>query len=368
MHSAVLTFNADCAVFPPNTLFRLREVHKEGSWQGPGGVCPQQRLLVVSATYHQARAHQGEDAEGKLCGNVATLLSYASRTAYVKGLDDILLHPVLSMAQEFDRELEWRDWKGMGYTLRSEWKYVSGIAKPLAGCTPGTRDAQNGGKTVNDFMSEANKFIKQRRDSHVETCTLPEEYAFLTESEVIAIRLYSGPAYQPINGFLRAIGCITGAFRTALATHPALTFAATVSHVCSGIRKLAAVATMSEMAEPLWRGVRGELPKSFWVADSQGIICATDLAFMSTSRHRQTPIRYMSDSAANVLWELQPAAQSDVAYHQGADISTLSMFAGEKEVLFPPCTMLVAKQITPQYTIQEEGKSFVPIAATPCFV
>ena len=42
---------------------------------------------------------------------------------------------------------------------------------------------------------------------------------------------------------------------------------------------------------------------------------------------------------SNVLWELQPRAQSDVAFHRGADIKMLSQFAAEDEVLFPPCTI-----------------------------
>ena len=31
--------------------------------------------------------------------------------------------------------------------------------------------------------------------------------------EIVAIRLYTGPAYQPINEFLRQIGRVTGEFR-----------------------------------------------------------------------------------------------------------------------------------------------------------
>ena len=64
------------------------------------------------------------------------------------------------------------------------------------------------------------------------------------------------------------------------------------------------------------------------------------MAFMSTSLLRSTPIAYLGDGN-NVLWELEPQLQSDVAFHRGADISMLSQFAAEDEVLFPPCTMLV---------------------------
>ena len=40
------------------------------------------------------------------------------------------------------------------------------------------------------------------------------------------------------------------------------------------------------------------------------------------------------------MWLWQPREQSDDAFHRGADISMLSQFKEEEEVLFPPCTML----------------------------
>lgn len=110
--------------------------------------------------------------------------------------------------------------------------------------------------------------------------------------------------------------------------------------ILQGIRKLSAVSTAEEASQPLWRGVRGELPPSFWVPDKAGMVAAVDMAFMSTSRNRQTPIDYMSTSGENVLWALRAQPESDSGYHSGADIGMLSQFAAEAEVLFPPCTML----------------------------
>ena len=36
------------------------------------------------------------------------------------------------------------------------------------------------------------------------------------------------------------------------------------------------VASPAEAAQPLYRGVRGALPRTFWVPDEQGMVCATD--------------------------------------------------------------------------------------------
>ena len=60
---------------------------------------------------------------------------------------------------------------------------------------------------------------------------------------------------------------------------------------------------------------------------------------------------------SNVLWELQPRAQSDVAFHRGADIKMLSQFAAEDEVLFPPCTMFeVLTKPPPEVSATTKGE------------
>merc|ERR1712129_433065 len=64
----------------------------------------------------------------------------------------------------------------------------------------------------------------------------------------------------------------------------------------------------------------------------------------SASRNRMTPLRQMS-VGDDMIWELHPREPSDVAFHFGADVSLLSQFAAEEEVLFPPYTMLVAQQL-----------------------
>ena len=348
------------AVFPPNTLFRLKRVDEPGSWEAPGGLRPRRRLLVVSATYQKPRsALSSRNHGGKMCESVVTL-QYGNRDAFVRGLDDILARPALTMAQEFARDHTWTDWKGGAYSLREEWAYVSGAAVATPGCTPGTRDADNGGKTPVDFMEEVNAHIRRRREQAEQRGggakpLLLEKDAFLTLDEVLAIRLYSGPSYQPINTFLRSVSTLRGDARAALASHAGLTFAATVRYIIQGIRKLSAVTTEEESSRPLWRGVRGELPPSFWMADKAGMVVAVDMAFMSTSRLRQTPIDYMSTAGENVLWALKAQPESDSGYHCGADIGMLSQFAAEAEVLYPPCTMLTV--LRPGRTESQDGGS-----------
>ena len=66
-------------------------------------------------------------------------LHYSQRDAYVRGLDDILSRPVLTLEQEFRRDKEWEDWKSKRHNLRDEWKYVNGAAYESDGTLAGAR-------------------------------------------------------------------------------------------------------------------------------------------------------------------------------------------------------------------------------------
>ena len=408
LHSAIMVSD-DEGFFPPNCLYRLTSISP--SFVAPNGLHIKQKLYTVSATYRPppgASTSAGGSDSAKLCASKPVQLTYADRAAYVAGLDDVLSKPLLLMEQEFDREMAWVDYKGQRHVSRECWQYVVGVASTLPGCTPGVRDANNGGKRPEDFLREANELIFQRRkrlmsmslnvaiatnrwktragssvalsagasavpsvspptapppvappasqpakpsaELHVPlvaakpTSMMADEHALLTLDEVLALRLYSGPAFQPINCFLRQIATLNGKIRTELAHHPALTFAATVAHLCSGIRKLAAVATSSEVGAPVWRGVRGALPKGFFEPDAHGHVAAVEMGFMSCSKRRHTPIEYMGAEGENVLWTILQSGEDDEGFHSGADISILSQFAAEEEVLFPPVTQLLVLQ------------------------
>ena len=167
---------------------------------------------------------------------------------------------------------------------------MTGVARRKPGCTPGIRDESNEGLTLSDFLERANAFIAGRREQGYGRGF--GSAGWLVEEEVIAVRLYTGPCFAPINQFMRQIGTLHGRYREAFVSHPLLSFATATRHLASAIRKLASVATEEEASAPLWRGVRGELPASFWVADKQGMVVAVDLGFPSTSRDRRTPIAF----------------------------------------------------------------------------
>ena len=55
----------------------------------------------------------------------------------------------------------------------------------------------------------------ERRRAEARGLALAPQHALLTLDEVLAIRLYTGPAYQPINSFLRQIARLSAEARTA---------------------------------------------------------------------------------------------------------------------------------------------------------
>ena len=253
---------------------------------------------------------------------------------------------------------------GVEYTGAEEWKYVCGEAASKPGCTPGTRDAQHDGRSAAEFLEAANAHIRSRKAD----ATAAE---LLTLDNVLAVRLYTGPAFTPINGWLRevaklpeepppwmwprwgawtdrraAMWAVTG--RREAALDSGTSFGATVGELIAAVRKLSSANLPEENRRPLFRGLKGVLQGRFWLPDALDVVCATDSAFMSTSLGEETPIHYMEGGGKpNVLWELESAAADDSGYHCGADVAFLSQFAQEREVLFPPLTMLRVRSRRP---------------------
>lgn len=103
----------------------------------------------------------------------------------------------------------------------------------------GTRDVEHSGKTLKDFLAAANKHIADGMERLGQT--LEPSLHFLTEEEVMAVRLYTGPGFQAVNNFLREMGKLSRHMRNRLARCAELTYAATTRAICSAIRKLARV-------------------------------------------------------------------------------------------------------------------------------
>ena len=76
----------------------------------PPTVTPDKRLLICTVTYQEpaAKTPDGVGFGGKMCGSNVNL-QYGSRAAYIKGLDDLIAKPTLTMEMEFARDYEVSD-------------------------------------------------------------------------------------------------------------------------------------------------------------------------------------------------------------------------------------------------------------------
>eukprot|EP00966_Prymnesium_polylepis_P127765 2954028-Prymnesium_polylepis.1 len=111
------------------------------------------------------------------------------------------------------------------------------------------------------------------------------------------------------------------------------TYVTTLHSINSGIIKLSRLTK----ADVVYRGVTGALPDEFWEPNEHNVMGGIDLGFTSTSTDRKVAIGYMNqgDSSAKILFKIQMGM-----IDRGADVSCLSQFSAEKEILFAPLTGL----------------------------
>ena len=275
---------------------------------------------------------------------------YGDRMTYVRGVVEIVFARPLTMAEEWARDHRWTDWTGQSFGGQGEWDYV--WSQPAVENAETGFDKGHGGMVLADF--------RQQLVEQVAAAGGGEELVPTLE-EVAAARLYTGPAYVKLNGFMRLVGGVAERhWRARLAQLPDFTYSSTVFHLINAIRKLTQLAALQHARDRaqqggaaageeagaaevmLYRGVRGVLPASFFEPDVQGFVTAVDYGFTSTSAVRAVPIGFMSPDEYNVLWVLHCSSGADSAgqLRDGAVLRPLSQFPGEAETLLPPLCML----------------------------
>ena len=162
--------------------------------------------------------------------------------------------------------------------------------------------------------------VKELMESEIST------KAELTEAEVVAARLYTGPMFKLYNEILRNP---QGPGRQS--------FVYTIHAFASCIVKLSRVHQIST----LYRGIKGgALPSAFLNPDEYGARGGVEFGFMSTTTEKHVAYDYAiakdgSAKKAAVIYEIDEGA-----IDRGADVSWLSQFPSENEVVFPPLTNL----------------------------
>lgn len=157
--------------------------------------------------------------------------------------------------------------------------------------------------------------------------------AKLTQAEVAAVRMYTGPLYAPWCRALRLNEETPSLLQD---------WATCISVLCSAILKL----SYSAGTSTVYRGVCEEdvtLPSSFVHAAEGKFAGGVEMAFMSTSTNRSVAIEYATrhfTSATCSIFEIEFDAAS-----RGASVQWASQYPYEEELLYPPCTYLQETEV-----------------------
>lgn len=176
-----------------------------------------------------------------------------------------------------------------------------------------------------------------------------------TLEEAIGARLYTGPLFIKYNAVLRGIETDVPFLRSVLIqrccsasvaaayeqgsvaweivrTKHLNTYTTTLHAINSAIVKLSKVT----IATKVYRGVSGRLlPEQFWQPNEFGVQGGIDGAFMSTTTDRAVAMSYASGDRGGFVFEIQQGM-----IDRGAEISFLSQYPHEQEILFAPLTGL----------------------------
>eukprot|EP00965_Chrysotila_dentata_P144564 4775357-Pleurochrysis_carterae.AAC.2 len=267
-------------------------------------------------------------------GEASFELSYASLSDFHNGLEGIIgppsVHFMKAMEEEHTREHEMnKPFTTANYAItttpETEWLFVAGTAeqvdehlKCIGGMWPvETRGLKDEGHRRKHLPLEKLLVVAEQLNMKLKQMGEP----VLIEAELVAARMYTGPMFVKYNGVLRAPPA-NGEFL----------YVTTLHSINSCVIKLSKLT----MATKVYRGVvGGSLPQSFLKPNEQGVRGGVERAFMSTTTDRAVAMAYATSAPgkASVVFEIQQGM-----IDRGADISPISQYPFEKEILFAPYT------------------------------
>eukprot|EP00445_Apocalathium_hangoei_P005925 CAMPEP_0203852806 /NCGR_PEP_ID=MMETSP0359-20131031/8149_1 /ASSEMBLY_ACC=CAM_ASM_000338 /TAXON_ID=268821 /ORGANISM="Scrippsiella Hangoei, Strain SHTV-5" /LENGTH=1009 /DNA_ID=CAMNT_0050769033 /DNA_START=39 /DNA_END=3068 /DNA_ORIENTATION=- len=145
--------------------------------------------------------------------------------------------------------------------------------------------------------------------------------------EVLAARLYTGPMYEKYNSQLRAASGDKVLRQKNDELLMGNSYVTTVHGISSCVLKLSKLMKLCD----IFRGSSdASLPSSFLKKDDDGICGGVEYGFFSTTNERNQAVDY-ANGVASTVFEIKQGMLD-----RGADISWLSQYGHEKEILFPP--------------------------------
>ena len=277
-------------------------------------------------------------------------MSYGSLSLFYGGLESLLGPPKMYKGSLFgameyehcaqsDAEIEFTTSNGSTSTSKIEWEVVVAPRKEKGKWAYAER-ADLVGKasayarsilSLEDMMEkmevEANQHL--RKDGHTE----------LIKEELVGGRMYTGACYAKYNAVLRAKSKDPYLVEQMKKTTLGNTYTTSIHAINSCVLKLSKLTK----AGKVWRGIKdAKLPKSFWVANSMGVRGGIEYGFSSTTTDKAQAMHYaggdmMKDGDASTIFEMQMGMVD-----RGADLTWLSQYPFEREVLLPPLTGIEA--------------------------
>ncbi len=271
--------------------------------------------------------------------------SYGSLSLFYGGLESLLGPPKMykgslrnSMEQEHtgekDAKSEFTTSNGVTTTAETEWEAVIAPRPQMYPERRGFREQHPEWcrvlkpleEMINTMETDCNRRL--RDDGHTE----------MIIEELVGGRLYTGPMYAKYNAVLRAKSGDPFLINVCESLCMGNSYTTTIHATNSCVIKLSKLTK----AGKVYRGIKdAKLPKSFWVANSMGVRGGIEYGFSSTTTDESQAMHYAgaedASDHASTVFQMQMGMVD-----RGADLSWLSQYPHEKEVLLPPLTGLEA--------------------------
>ncbi|KOO21225.1 hypothetical protein Ctob_000811, partial [Chrysochromulina tobinii] len=301
---------------------------------------------VCKALERLRKQHTVHEMCDKFKQDDLVMLEFASLSSFFGGLEGkIVLFPAL--CDRCDRWFTTPNYK-IETTSRIEFDFVdnpeNGLTFEVHGTTtwPAEDTAELRQKRVEARKPMPKAELERKRTERNQKLKELKQDELVPE-EVVAARLYTGPLFVKYNAVLRGIDSsnkyLEGEMKKYCAEREGGTkinmYCTTLHCINSAIIKLSKLTR----ATAVYRGVSDKgLPEQFFKANDCGVRGGVEGAFMSTTENREVALGYATGKKGSILLEID---QGMIA--RGADISSISQYPHEKEVLFNPLTGLEVK-------------------------
>ena len=210
-----------------------------------------------------------------------------------------------------------------GATSRREWEWV--VAPKMGGSYVERADIRAHNPTCSRQPIQLREY--EVRMESINVRLRGEGHTEMTAVELVGGRLYTAAMYYKYNAVLRGCGHNERLRQIRDALTAGNLYPTTIHAINSLIIKLSKLTP----ACTVWRGfTKATLPKKFWEPNADGFCGGVEYGFCSTTVDRAQAAYYSQGTASTIL-EMKLGMLD-----RGADISWLSAYPHEKEILFPP--------------------------------